>query len=163
MTRRELAATAEDVESQSRDSEVSNGFFEPSSTLPTYEDAVSGTPGSRSEDSKDGDGKMVSQREGSPAAVRDTSFLQPRNSCTFCPADCDVHQPDKEQPLLTGGREHDDHSTKEEGQTKSFLKRYFWIVVVVVLWNIVARSFYLFPTGGVGACRVPSEVIASST
>ncbi len=75
MTRRELAATVEDAESQSRVSEVSKGFSEPSSTLPTYEDAVLGTPALRSEASKEEDGKMVSQRDRSPDAVRDASFL----------------------------------------------------------------------------------------
>lgn len=69
MTLRVLAAPTEDVESQSRDVEVSDGFSEPSSTLPTYEDVVLDTPALRSEDSKGDNGKMVSQREGSPAVV----------------------------------------------------------------------------------------------
>ncbi|KAF7510660.1 hypothetical protein GJ744_006272 [Endocarpon pusillum] len=114
MTRRELAAPVEDVESQSRDAEVSDGFSERSSTLPTYEDVVLDTPALRSEDSKGDYGKM----------------------------------PEEEQPLLTGGSEDEGGSTKQEGQTKSTLKRYFWIMAVVVLWNIVARSFHLFPASG---------------
>ena len=69
MTRRELVPPIEDVESQSRDAEVSDDFSEPSSTLPTYEDAVLDTPALRSEDSKGDNGKMVSQPEGSPAVV----------------------------------------------------------------------------------------------
>jgi hypothetical protein len=44
MTRREFAAgQAEDVESQSKDPDVSDGYAQPSSTLPSYEDAVGDT------------------------------------------------------------------------------------------------------------------------
>lgn len=75
MTRRELAVLVDDVESQSRDSEVSNGFSEPDSTLPTYEDAVLDTPALRSDELKKDNGKMVSQRETFPAVVQDISFL----------------------------------------------------------------------------------------
>lgn len=63
-----------------------------------------------------------------------------------------MHQPEEEEPLLTGGSEHEENSTMQEGQTRSVLKRYIWIMAVVVLWNVVARSFHLFPGSGVRAC-----------
>jgi hypothetical protein len=59
MTRRELAQPAEDVESQSRDLDVSDGFSQASSALPTYEDAVGDTPALTSEGSNISDGEKV--------------------------------------------------------------------------------------------------------
>ncbi len=61
MTRRELAGSAQDVGRQSRDLDVSDGFSERSSTLPTYEDAVGDTPSLTREESKSSDGKNVSR------------------------------------------------------------------------------------------------------
>lgn len=68
MTRRELPGATEDVESHSIAHDPSGGFPERSSTLPTYEDAVGGTPASASVDSKGNDGMMVSERSNCQAS-----------------------------------------------------------------------------------------------
>lgn len=64
MTRRELGRPADDVEGQERDPDVSDGFSQRSSTLPSYEDAVIGTPASedlKSNSNSNSDEKKVSQ------------------------------------------------------------------------------------------------------
>ncbi len=62
MTRRELGRPADDVESQERDPDVSDGLSHRSSTLPSYEDAVGDTLASEDLSSQS-DGKKVSQTQ----------------------------------------------------------------------------------------------------
>ena len=73
MTRRELPIPVDDVENQSRYLDISDGFSERSSTLPTYEDAVRDTLSSAMEDSKGGDRKTVSLFRSSQAVERRSS------------------------------------------------------------------------------------------
>ena len=61
MTRRDLARSVDDAESQNRDQDVSDGFSEQSSTLPSYEDVVGDTPASAVGGSKGSDGTIVSE------------------------------------------------------------------------------------------------------
>lgn len=76
MTRRELVGPAEDVESQGRDCNISDGFSERSSTLPAYQDVVGDTPTLAPEDSKsNSDGKNVRECAASSQAVEDGSLI----------------------------------------------------------------------------------------
>lgn len=155
MTRRGLVGPTDDVESQSRAPDVSDGFSERSSTLPTYEDVVGETPALAQETSKGNDGKMVSERARCHAIEQHPSFLQSEVYRSFSDAESALHRSEEEHLVVTSGSEHGSGSTSRKDRTKqrkTIWKRYFWVMAAIILWYILACSLHFFPETGVCAC-----------